>query len=157
MVDDGVRHDLIEGESCRDITAKAVHGRVAARLIRLIDGHAQAQQPGDVFTEAGFAAARKPDIVQWARCRVCRRVDCRKTISMSISTAHRILPWRSSRPTITRRILRELIDLYFVAGARLVWVVYPMFRTIEVYRPDNSATVLRADDLLDGEAISAGL
>lgn len=156
MADDGVRHDLIEGELVEMSRPKPRHGRVAARLIRLIDGHAQAQQLGDVFTEAGFVLARNPDVVRgpdvaFVAARRLQDDDLDEYIDGAPDLAVEIVS-----PNDNAADLRELIDLYFVAGARLVWVVYPMFRTIEVYRPDNSATVLRADDSLDGEAILPG-
>ncbi len=45
---------------------------------------------------------------------------------------------------------RKTLD-YLEAGARLVWIVDPIARTVTVYRPDGSARVLREDETLDGE------
>lgn len=39
------------------------------------------------------------------------------------------------------------------AGARLVWIVDPVARTVTVYRPDGSARVLQESDTLEGEDV----
>jgi len=41
-------------------------------------------------------------------------------------------------------------------GAQLVWVVEPKTRTVTVYRPDGTANVLQAMDILDGEDVLPG-
>jgi Uma2 family endonuclease len=155
--DDELRHELVEGAIVEMSRPKPRHGRVAVRLICLIDSHVEAQQLGDVFTEAGFILARNPDTVRGpdiafvAAERGLQESDLDEYIDGAPDLAVEIVS-----PNDNAVDLRELIDLYFTAGARLVWVVYPMFRTIEVYRSDNSATVLRADDELDGETVLAG-
>jgi hypothetical protein len=45
------------------------------------------------------------------------------------------------------------------AGVRLGWVAWPQSRTIEVWRPTTPtapATILRANDTLDGENVIPG-
>ncbi len=46
---------------------------------------------------------------------------------------------------------------YLAAGVRLVWVAYPLTRTVHVYRPDGSAAVLDDGGTLSGEDVLPGL
>ena len=46
---------------------------------------------------------------------------------------------------------------YLAAGVGLVWVAYPVTRTVHVYRADGSAQVLDDTGTLDGEALLPGL
>jgi hypothetical protein len=51
-----------------------------------------------------------------------------------------------------RRKRRE----YFRAGCRLVWVVYPKTKTIEVYTSPTDFTTLDINDTLDGGEVLPG-
>ena len=46
---------------------------------------------------------------------------------------------------------------YLGAGARLVWIVNPVTRTIDVYRPGGARTVLGIGNFLDGGDVLPGL
>ncbi len=46
---------------------------------------------------------------------------------------------------------------YFAAGVRLVWVAYPLTRTVHIYRPDGSAAVLDERGTISGEDVLPGL
>ncbi len=49
------------------------------------------------------------------------------------------------------------VRLYLKAGARLVWVVYPEERVIDVYRPGGPLLTLeREEDVLDGGDVLPG-
>jgi Uma2 family endonuclease len=52
--------------------------------------------------------------------------------------------------------VRVKVDEYLRAGVQQVWIVDPNTRTIEVIRPDGSATLLRAADQLTGEDLLPG-
>ena len=41
-------------------------------------------------------------------------------------------------------------------GVRLVWVVHPSSRTVDVYRQDDSVTTLSEDDALEGDDVLPG-
>lgn len=48
-------------------------------------------------------------------------------------------------------------DDYFAAGVRIIWEIYPEARSLHVYQRDaNDATVLSADDMLDGSPVLPG-
>jgi len=52
--------------------------------------------------------------------------------------------------------LDQKIGEYLEAGVRLVWVVHPDARTVEIHRPDSPGTILRENDELSGEDVLPG-
>ena len=52
--------------------------------------------------------------------------------------------------------VNDKVAMYLNAGVKLVWIVYPETRTIEVVRPDGSATRIRHDQDISGEEILPG-
>jgi Uma2 family endonuclease len=48
------------------------------------------------------------------------------------------------------------IQEYLDAGVRLIWVVYPVTRTVDVIRPSGQNSRLREGDTLDGEDVLPG-
>lgn len=155
--DDGTRHELVDGVLIEMSRPKLDHGCIAANVIMIVGGYIRAQRLGSVVTESGFVLARNPDIVRGP--------------DMAFIAANRMLPTAEREryfdggpdlvvevisPNDTAIEVRELISEYLAAGAQLVWVMYPMLKTIEVHRPGNIVTVLHADDDLDGETVLPG-
>jgi len=52
--------------------------------------------------------------------------------------------------------LDEKVKEYLRAGVKLVWVIRPVFRAVEVFRSDETVSWLRADDELSGEDVIPG-
>lgn len=53
-------------------------------------------------------------------------------------------------------VLERKIAEYFDAGVRLIWVIYPERRRAIVRRPDGTASVVEADENLEGEDVLPG-
>src|SRR5436853_7873871 len=64
MPDTGTRHELIDGVLVEMSRPKPRHGRVAARLIRLLGDHVDGQRLGDIFSGAGCVLSCSPDTVR---------------------------------------------------------------------------------------------
>ena len=45
---------------------------------------------------------------------------------------------------------------YFLAGVRVVWLVYPLDRTVTVYSVPDESETLREGEVLDGGAVLPG-
>lgn len=52
--------------------------------------------------------------------------------------------------------LHEKIAEYLKAGVRLIWVVHPRVRTVDIYRIDGTVARLTENDELSGEDVIAG-
>lgn len=60
-------------------------------------------------------------------------------------------------PSDSARNIRRKVDQYLRAGTRLVWIVYPDDKFVDVYRPDHDTSTFRIDDTLDGYEVLPGL
>jgi Uma2 family endonuclease len=59
-------------------------------------------------------------------------------------------------PSNTEREIQQKVQEYFQAGGKLVWVVDPEARTVEVYTSPRRSVVLTEDDTLDGRKVLPG-
>jgi len=59
-------------------------------------------------------------------------------------------------PDDTFKELREKAAYYIANGTRIVWLVYPEQRLVEVYRPDADSQLLTERDTLDGGDVLPG-
>ena len=50
----------------------------------------------------------------------------------------------------------QKVQEYLAAGVKLVWVVNPPARSVEVHRLDGSVALLKAGDELSGESVLPG-
>jgi Uma2 family endonuclease len=164
LPDDGRRLELVHGVVI-DVDGgppqmsrpKQLHGVVAANLMILVGGYIKSHGLGRTTTEAGFILARNPDIVRGpdfafiANERALPRDDLNRYYPGAPDLAVEIVS-----PNDTADETRALIDEYLAAGAQAVWIVYPLFETIEVHRPNGTISVLRSTDTLDGEDVLPG-
>jgi Uma2 family endonuclease len=59
-------------------------------------------------------------------------------------------------PSNTEREIQQKVQEYFQAGGKLVWIVDPDARTVEVYTRPRRSVVLTEDDTLDGRKVLPG-
>ncbi|NJO82867.1 MAG: Uma2 family endonuclease [Blastochloris sp.] len=136
---------------------KPRHGAIAATLTVLIGSHVRSKTLGRIFIESGFVLARDPDVVRGpdfafvAADRAPQGTQLDEYLNGAPDLAVEVVS-----PNDIATDIRRLINLYFAAGARLVWIVYPEFMLVEVHRADNTISVLHVDDELDGEDVLPG-
>jgi Uma2 family endonuclease len=53
-------------------------------------------------------------------------------------------------------MMREKARFYVENGAKLVWLVFPRPKAVEVYRPDQPLDILGVEDMLDGYDVLPG-
>ncbi len=147
------RLELIEGALVEMSPVGDRHSEVAGELYRLVANHVKTAGLGRVTTEAGFVL--KPDTV----CAPDVAYIARARLTPMTGGYYRQAPDMAAEvisPFDTPRDIRRKVQLYFEAGVRLVWVLYPDERMIDVYRPNASAVTLTGDDLLDGGDVIPG-
>ena len=59
-------------------------------------------------------------------------------------------------PSDSRRGVNDKARMWLSHGVRLVWVVHPETRTVDVHRADHDAATLGEDDALDGMDVLPG-
>jgi len=127
------------------------HGQVAAHLAQLLRSHVKAAGLGTALVESGYIVRRNPDTV--------RGPDV-SFVSKSRLDPDRIptgfLPFA---PDLAVEILSpddrpgdiaEKVRDYVAGGAKLVWVVDPVRRSVTIHRPDRESETIAPPATLDG-------
>jgi Uma2 family endonuclease len=158
MPDDGFRYELAAGRLLREPLPGARHGRIAARLARHLDEHAARTGLGVVLVnDTGFVLARSPDTVRGpdiafvARERYERIGDVVTAFPGPPDLAVEVVSPSNSPADVHSKVAD-----YLAAGTRLVWVVDPDSREVEVYGSLLEPLALRDDDELDGGEVLPG-
>jgi Uma2 family endonuclease len=156
LPDDGMRHELVEGELRSMTPAGGEHGRAALRIGARILEHVEEHDLGAAFAaETGFVLGRSPDTVRAPDVAFVRADRLRSPAWGFPELAPDLVvevvsPWdRASEVASTAA-------MWLDAGVRMVWVVDPQARLAAVHHPGGSVTVLREDGVLDGEDVLPG-
>ena len=150
--DDGLRHELIEGELTTVPPVSAPHGRTVARVTHLVLNLLDKTGLGE-----GFTLRRDPDTVRapdvaFIRAERVHEVAATGFPQMSPDLVAEVVS-PSDRPgQVTAKAL-----FWLEVGVRLVWVVDPDDQVVTVYRPGNVVELLQGEDaLLSGEDVLPG-
>jgi Uma2 family endonuclease len=153
-----------EGKLCEVIDGVLVEkpigyyeSRIAVLLGRYLDEHLEQNDLGIVTGADGplmveEGQLRYPDLAFFAWDKFPNRVLPRDPILDHVPDLAIEVLSKSNTPREMRRKRRE----YFDAGARLVWEVNPVKRTVRVYTAFNQSTTLREGDMLDGGDVLPG-
>jgi Uma2 family endonuclease len=157
LPDDGLRHELVEGELRSLPPAGFEHGDVTLELAFHVKAFVREHRLGAVLAaETGFVIGRAPDTV--------------RAPDVAFVSSDRLPPGRERRfaelaPDLVAEVtspsdrvaeVNEKVGQWLDAGVRLVWVVDPQTRIVVVHHPDGLARVLRGDDVLDGGDVLPG-
>ena len=130
---------------------------LASRIGRLLGAYADAHDLGDVAGADAIlrllpGVVRLPDVlfVTWDR------LPGRVYPSEQIADLVPDLSVEVISPGNTRGEIRRKLKEYFLAGVRLVWVVDPKKRTVQVYTAPDRSSTLADDQTLDGGDVLPG-
>ena len=154
----GVRGELIRGVLAETMSTGQLHGRIVAKLVAALVNFVDAAELGTVVTsDSGVRLERDPDTV--------REPDigftsvARLPLDEVVGGYAEVVPdlvVEVSSPGDTRRAVNDKARMWLSYGARLVWVVHPDTRTVDVHRPDQAASTLSEDETLDGMHVLPG-
>jgi Uma2 family endonuclease len=152
LPDDGMKHELNEGELITMPPPKPRHGNCQAKLCSAFQEFAAARDLGAVFTESGYRLTphtiRGPDI---SFVRKSRLQNPDEYFEGGPDLAVEIVS-----PGDDASDLREKIQQYLNAGTSVVWVVYPRARRIEIHTPDKTIRTLGIEDTLEAPELLPG-
>ncbi len=156
---DDARGELIKGEFCEmGPPPGGRHGKVAMRLGVKVGVFVDQRRLGTLFAaETGFLLERGPDTVRapdLAFTSAARLPLDDDTAGYSQVVPDLVAEVRS--PNDSRREVRDKALMWLSHGVRLVWVVHPDTRTIDVHRDGAPAATLDADAALDGGDVIPG-
>ena len=158
LPDDGLRHELIDGELRTMAPAGGEHGDTAGAILshfgRFVYDHPVARV---LSADPGFVPRRNPDRVRAPDVAVLRleRIPPDGLPTSYIPGAPDLAVEVVSPNDRPAEMLDKAND-WLRAGARIVWVVYPSPVRLFVYRADGSIEQLGPDDVVDGGDVLPG-
>lgn len=156
--EDAFRLELAGGRLVREPAPGFRHGRVAARINRILWEAGQGPGHGEVFFDVGFLLTRDPptvrvpDVAFVSATRLAENETDEVFLGVAPDLAVEVLSASNSASEIQRKAFE-----YLDAGAGLVWVVDPSAETVTVYRARDDIRVLGEGETLDGTAVVPGL
>ena len=155
MPDDGYRYELVRGELRKMAPAGSEHGDVAADIHINLGSYVKANRLGRTrIAEAGFILERDPDHVRVPDVSFLRRERFE-----AIGRTTRYWP---EAPDLAVEVIspndrytevNEKVADWLAAGTRMVIVVNPRNRTVNVHTPDNTVTLTMGDTLDGGDVV----
>ncbi len=149
---EGVRGELIRGVLCETMPTGQEHGEIVVSLSAALWNFVNPRRLGRLTaSDSGVWLERDPDTV--------REPDIAFTSAAKIPLGARITGYAEVAPDLvvevaspsdSRREVHDKAHMWLNHGVRLVWVVQPETRTIEVYQPDEEILALGEQDALDG-------
>ena len=156
---DGVRSELIEGELIEMQPAGFSHGVTTNFLGTYLTVFVGENNLGLVTTaETGFKIATNPDTVLAPDVGFVAK----NRLPADFSTLVGFFPGAPDlaaeviSPSETYEQVETKVARYLDAGTRLVWVVRPKQKRVEVHRTDGTSALLSVGETLDGESVVSG-
>lgn len=155
---EGLRSELIRGELRTMPPTFEDHGEFTMRLTVLLGHYVMTHQLGKMYAaETGFLIARNPDTVRAPDIAFIRQE--RTPVAGPAPRWVPVIPDLAVEVASSGDRLTEIRDkaaMWLEVGVRLVWVVLPGQRAIEVYRPGQPMVILGEDATLDGADVAPG-
>ncbi len=155
---EGVRGELIRGVLCKTMPTGQRHGKIAMRLGAALFNFAEDEGLGTVVaSDSGVWLERDPDTVREPDI-AFTSVE-RLPLDDEAAGYAEVIPdlvVEIASPGDSRRELHDKAYMWLSHGVRLVWVVHPETRTVDVHRPAANVATLSEGDTLDGLDVLQG-
>ena len=158
LYSDGVRGELIRGVLCETMPTGHRHGAIVMNLGAELRTYIKPRRLGWlVGSDSGVWLERDPDTV--------REPDIAFTSADKIPLDAEIEGYAEVVPDLvvevvspsnSRREVHDKAVMWLSHGARLVWVVHPDTRTVDVHRANGDVSTVGGDDDLDGGDVLPG-
>jgi Uma2 family endonuclease len=158
LVASGEGYELVDGE-LREVTPCFDDpSRIGVRFSSNIFAFVEANELGEVFgADGGFLlpGARQtvvaPDVSFVRIERIPPDHDFQSFFPGAPDLAVEVVSLSNTPHDVADKVRR-----YLAAGARLVWVAWPLSQTVVVHRPGQKPETLHENDVLDGEDVLPG-
>ncbi len=155
---EGVRGELVRGVLHETMPTGHRHGKIAVKLAAALLNYVEPRGLGTVVaSDAGFWLERNPDTVREPD--VAFTSAERIPVDAEIDGYAEVVPdlvVEVVSPSQSRRWAHERARMWLHHGARLVWMVHPDTRTVDVHRPGAAAVTRQETDSLDGLDVLPG-
>jgi Uma2 family endonuclease len=155
---DSAHYELIDGE-LKERNVSYLSSLVASQIIRQLGNHVDAKRLGSVLPpDFGYRCfawkprrVRRADVSFIRTERLTDEVLSAGDCPIPPDLAVEVVSPNDSVPELNLKI-----EEYLRAGVKLVWVVDPEIRTLDIYRSDGTTQRLRENDQLTGEDVVPG-
>lgn len=155
LPDDGTQYELHEGKLIAMPPSQRNSTEIAVEFVRVLANFVRGKKVGYVSgADGGYILARNPDIVFAPDAGFIIR-DRAGGRDEGYFQAAPDLAVEVISPSDRASAVRKKLEQYFEHGTRLVWVVYPDTRTIDVHTKDGSRR-LSVEHTLDGGEVLPG-
>ena len=154
----GVRGELIRGVLHETMPTGQEHGEIVMNLGAELWNFVKPRRLGRLTaSDAGVWLERDPDTV--------REPDVSFFSVDSVPPGMRVTGYSETVPDLVAEVVspgdslpkvRDKAWMWLSHGVRLVWVLHPDRRTVDVYRPDLPVSTLAEDASLDGADVLPG-
>ena len=152
LYSEGVRGELIRGVLCETMPTGQEHGEIVVNLAVMLGAFVKPRKLGRLTaSDSGVWLERDPDTV--------REPDIAYFSAEKIPPGVRVTGYAEAVPDLVVEVsspsdsLRGVNDkalMWLGYGVRMVWVVNPHTRAVDVYREGRAASTLTENDALDG-------
>jgi Uma2 family endonuclease len=155
MPEDGIRRELVAGELREMVPAGGDHGEVGMRFGWRLAQFVETGNLGVVYTsDTGFCLARDPDTVRCPDVGFIAKEQYARFQGVVDRAPDLVVEVVSPHDTYSE--VRSKVHQYLDAGTRMVILVDPPARTIDVYRSRTDVRELTLGDVLEGEDVVPG-
>ena len=154
----GVRGELIRGVLSETMPTGREHGEIVVNLTLQLGNFVKPRKLGvltasdsGVWLERDPDTVREPDIAFFSSGKA--PPDVRVTGYAEVAPD---LVVEVGSPTDSRRALNDKALMWLRYGVRLVWVVHPDTRTVDVHHDGSPVSALTTNDALDGIDVLPG-
>lgn len=159
LPDDEHHYELVRGDLMRASPASPVQGRYASRLDGAIGSFVEKHDLGEVYTaEPGFILqpepepiVRSPDVAFVRKDRIPPPDEQTGFWPVAPDLAVEIVS-----PSDRADEIQAKVQDYLTAGTRLIWVAYPLTKTVVEYRSLSEIRHLGIDEDLEGGEVLPG-
>lgn len=157
LPDDGFKYELIDGELIRMPPPGFRHSRITTRVARYLDAYVDVHGLGTVVANGGFKLQDEPEVVL--------APDVAFVSADRLPPDAEIIGYPDIPPDLAVEVIspsetdtdvETKVGRYFRSGVRLVWLLDPGSKTINVRLPDGSVTTFTMDDALNGGEVLLG-
>lgn len=138
------------------------HGKILTRLYRVLDNYLLRHNLGSLIGTTGFNLPL-PDNSEEMLCPDLSYVAPERVDALPQRGSYLVgapdLVIEIASPSDRHPAVANKVAVYLRAGVRLVWVLWPAARTIDVWRGDSPAapvSTLHVDDMLEGSEVIPG-
>lgn len=164
LPDDGWRYELLEGRVVRMPPPGPDHGRLEARLSRWLGNYIEDHRLGEIYVgESGWDLTRPGELAETV---LGADIAFVRATRLPLPPPRRGTAYRPLAPDLVVEIaspsqfqpeMGEKAALWLDRGVRLVWVVWPERRAIDIWiAGDAVPRTLDGADILDGGEVVLG-